>query len=123
MKESVFTDKAPQAIGPYSQAIIVSGMVFTSGQLGMDEKGMLKETVEEQAKRALENLKAVLEEAGTTMDHIVKTTVFLADINDFVKVNEIYGTFFNQPYPARSAVQVANLPKGAKVEIEAIATL
>lgn len=123
MKKSVFTDKAPQAIGPYSQAIIVNGMVYTSGQLGMDEKGILKETVEEQAKRALENLKAVLEEAGTTMDHIVKTTVFLADINDFVKVNEIYGTFFNQPYPARSAVQVANLPKGAKVEIEAIATL
>ncbi|PHV70849.1 reactive intermediate/imine deaminase [Sporanaerobium hydrogeniformans] len=123
MKKNVFTEKAPQAIGPYSQAIIANNMVYTSGQLGMDEKGVLKETVEEQAQKALENLKAVLEEAGTTMDNIVKTTVFLADINDFVKVNQIYGKFFNEPYPARSAVQVANLPKAAKVEIEAIAIL
>ena len=87
----------------------------------MDENGVLKETVEEQAKRALENLKAVLEEAGTGMDSIIKTTVFLADMDDFVKVNEVYAGFFTEPYPARSAVQVAKLPKAALVEIEAIA--
>lgn len=123
MKQSVFTDKAPKAIGPYSQAIVVNGMVYTSGQLGMDEVGNLKESVEEQAERALENLKAVLEEAGSSLDKVIKTTVFLADINDFAAVNEVYAKYFEMPYPARSAVQVANLPKFAKVEIEVIATL
>lgn len=98
-------------------------MVYTSGQLGMDPQGVLKDTVEEQAQRAIENLVAVLEEAGTSIDQVVKTTVFLADINDFACVNEIYGKYFKEPYPARSAVEVANLPKAAKVEIEAIATL
>lgn len=123
MKESVFTNKAPQAIGPYSQAIIANGMVYTSGQLGMDENGVLKETVQEQTQRAIENIIAVLAAAGTSIDSVVKTTVFLADINDFVAVNEIYGKYFTEPYPARSAVQVANLPKAAKVEIEVIATV
>ena len=123
MKKRVFTNKAPQAIGPYSQAIIANNMVYTSGQLGMDENGVLQETVEEQAERSLQNLKSVLEEAGTKMDNVVKTTVFLADMNDFAKVNAIYGKYFSEPYPSRSAVQVAALPKDGKVEIEAIATL
>ncbi len=124
MKVSVYTNKAPEAIGPYSQAVIANGMVYTSGQLGMDEKGVFQgTTAAEQAERAIQNLIAVLEEAGSSIDHVVKTTVFLADINDFAAVNEVYGKHFTKPYPARSAVEVANLPKGGKVEIEAIATL
>jgi len=123
MRKNIFIDKAPKAIGPYSQAVAVNGMVYTSGQLGMDENGILKETVQEQAQQAIENLMAVLQEAGTTLGNVVKTTVFLDDINDFISVNEVYGKYFKEPYPARSAVEVANLPKGAKVEIEAIATL
>ncbi len=123
MKQSVHTDKAPQAIGPYSQAMVVNGMVYTSGQLGMTPDGVLKDTVVEQAEQAIHNIMAVLEAAGTSIDHVVKTTVFLADINDFVAVNEVYGKYFTEPYPARSAVQVANLPKAAKVEIEVIATV
>jgi 2-iminobutanoate/2-iminopropanoate deaminase len=123
MKKSIFTDKAPKAIGPYSQAVTANGMIYTSGQLGMDYEGVLEETVEGQAHKAIKNLIAILEEAETSIENVVKTTVFLADINDFVKVNEIYGQYFKEPYPARSAFQVANLPKGAKVEIEAIATM
>lgn len=124
MKVSVYTNKAPEAIGPYSQAIVVNGMVYTSGQLGMDENGVLQgTTAAEQAERAIHNLIAVLEEAGSSIDNVVKTTVFLDDINDFAAVNEVYGKYFTKPYPARSAVEVANLPKGGKVEIEVIATL
>lgn len=124
MKVSVYTNKAPEAIGPYSQAIVVNGMVYTSGQLGMDENGILQgTTAAEQAERAIHNLIAVLEEAGSSIDNVVKTTVFLDDINDFAAVNEVYGKYFTKPYPARSAVEVANLPKGGKVEIEVIATL
>lgn len=123
MKQSVHTDKAPQAIGPYSQAMVVNGMVYTSGQLGMTPDGVLRETVVEQAEQAIQNLMAVLEAAGSSIENVVKTTVFLADINDFVAVNEVYGKYFKEPYPARSAVQVANLPKYAKVEIEVIATV
>nr|WP_302600277.1 RidA family protein [uncultured Cellulosilyticum sp.] len=123
MKQRVHTDKAPQAIGPYSQAMVVNGMVYTSGQLGMGPDGVLKDTVVEQAEQSIKNLIAVLEAAGSSIDNVVKTTVFLADINDFVAVNEVYGKYFTEPYPARSAVQVANLPKGGKVEIEVIATV
>lgn len=123
MKQSVHTDKAPQAIGPYSQAMVVNGMVYTSGQLGMTADGVLRDTVVEQAEQSIKNLMAVLEAAGSSIENVVKTTVFLADINDFVAVNEVYGKYFTEPYPARSAVQVANLPKGAKVEIEVIATV
>ena len=124
MKVSVYTNKAPEAIGPYSQAVVVNGMVYTSGQLGMDENGVLQgTTAAEQAERAIQNLIAVLEEAGSSIDNVVKTTVFLDDINDFAAVNEVYGKYFTKPYPARSAVEVANLPKGGKVEIEVIATL
>lgn len=123
-KQVIHTNKAPQAIGPYSQAIVVNGMVYTSGQLGMDENGALQgTTAAEQADKAIQNLIAVLEEAGSSIDKVVKTLVFLDDINDFVAVNEVYGKYFTQPYPARSAVEVANLPKGAKVEIEVIATV
>lgn len=123
-KQVVHTDKAPQAIGPYSQAVVVNGMVYTSGQLGMDENGVLQgTTAADQAERAIQNLIAVLEEAGSSIDKVVKTLVFLDDMNDFAAVNEVYGKYFTKPYPARSAVEVAKLPKGAKVEIEAIATV
>lgn len=124
MKVSVHTDKAPAAIGPYSQAVVANGMVYTSGQLGMNAEGVLQgETAAEQAEQAIQNLKEVLAQAGSSIDNVVKTTVFLADINDFAAVNEVYGKHFTKPYPARSAVQVANLPKAARVEIEVIATI
>lgn len=123
-KRIVSTDKAPQAIGPYSQAVVVGEMVYTSGQLGMDPATMeLRETVEEQAHQACKNLMAVLEEAGSSIANVIKTTVFLDDINDFVRVNEVYAQYFVEPFPARSAVEVGKLPKHAKVEIEAIALL
>lgn len=123
-KRIVSTDKAPQAIGPYSQAVVVGEMVYTSGQLGMDPATMeLRETVEEQAHQACKNLIAVLEEAGSNIANVIKTTVFLDDINDFVRVNEVYAQYFVEPFPARSAVEVGKLPKHAKVEIEAIALL
>lgn len=121
-KQIVVTDKAPKAIGPYSQAVIVGDMVYASGQLGMDPATMeLQGTVEEQAHQALKNVKEVLAAAGTSIDKVFKTTVFLADMNDFVKVNEVYAQYFVEPFPARSAVEVARLPKDAKVEIEVIA--
>lgn len=124
MKTNIHTDKAPQAIGPYSQAIVVNGFIFTSGQLGMNAEGILQgETAAEQAEQSIKNLKAILEEAGTSLENVIKTTVFLDDIKDFASVNEVYGKHFTTPYPARSAVEVANLPKGAKVEIEVIATV
>ena len=120
----VSTNKAPQAIGPYSQGVIAGEMVYTSGQLGMDPLTMeLGKTVEEQAHQACKNLIAILEEAGSCIENVVKTTVFLDDINDFVAVNEVYAQYFKEPFPARSAIEVANLPKAAKVEIEAIAIL
>lgn len=121
-KKQVATNKAPGAIGPYSQAIATGSWVYTSGQLGMNpETGELVEGVQEQARQALNNLKAILEEAGASLDHIVKTTVFLKDMNDFAAVNEVYSTFFSEPYPARSAIEVARLPKDGLVEIEAVA--
>lgn len=122
MKKVIATDKAPKAIGPYSQAIEADGLVFTSGQLGLvPETGELAEGVEAQARQALENIKAVLAEAGLTMDNVVKTTVLLADMADFAAVNTIYAEFFTEgSYPARSAFQVAALPKGGLVEIETI---
>lgn len=124
MKKTVHTDKAPQAIGPYSQAVVVNNMVYASGQLGMNAEGILQgETAAEQAEQSIKNIMAILEAAGTNIGNVVKTTVFLADINDFAAVNEVYGKYFTQPYPARSAVEVANLPKAAKVEIEVIATV
>lgn len=124
MKRIVETNNAPAAIGPYSQAVITEGrLVFTAGQLGMNpETGILVEGgVEAQAEQALRNLQAVLEAAHSSMDKAVKVTVFLADMNDFAKVNEVYGKWFTKEPPARSAIQAAALPKGALVEIECIA--
>lgn len=121
-KEVISTTSAPGAIGPYSQAIVINNLVYTSGQLGLDlATGELPDGVEAQAAQSLRNVSAILEAAGTSLDNVVKTTVFLKDMNDFTKVNEVYGTFFSQPYPARSAVEVARLPKDALVEIEVIA--
>ncbi|ODP26370.1 2-iminobutanoate/2-iminopropanoate deaminase [Paenibacillus nuruki] len=121
-KQPISTDRAPRALGPYSQAIDTGLFIFASGQLGLDPvSGELAEGVQEQARVALENVTAVLDAAGSSLDQVVKTTVFLQDMNDFAAMNEIYGQFFKEPYPARSAVQVARLPKDALVEIEVIA--
>lgn len=122
MKKQIATDQAPQAIGPYSQGVSIENLVFVSGQLPINvETGIMPEDITSQAKASLTNVKAILAESGLTMDNVVKTTIFLDDINDFVAVNEVYGTFFKEPFPSRSTVEVAKLPKDAKVEIEAIA--
>ena len=124
MKKVVVTDKAPGAIGPYSQGINVGDMFFFSGQIPVNPlTGDMPEGIEAQAKQSLDNVKALLESQGMDFSNVIKTTVFLADMNDFATMNGIYATYFVEPYPARSAVEVANLPKGGKVEIEAIATL
>ena len=121
-KKIVSTDKAPKAIGPYSQAVVVGEMVYTSGQIGLNPEPMeMRETLEEQAHQVCKNLMAVLEAADSSINNVIKTTVFLDDINDFVAVNEIYAQYFTEPFPARSAVEVGKLPKNAKVEIEVIA--
>ncbi|MFP4977059.1 RidA family protein [Paenibacillus sp. CN-4] len=121
-KKQISTEQAPGAIGPYSQAIHAGNWVYTSGQLGLNpETGELAEGVQEQARQSLNNVKAILEAAGAGMDQVVKTTVFLKDMNDFAAVNEVYSSFFTEPYPARSAVEVARLPKDGLVEIEAVA--
>ncbi|KFL33316.1 MULTISPECIES: RidA family protein [unclassified Sulfurospirillum] len=118
----VSTTNAPAAIGPYSQAIVVNDMVFTSGQIALKPDGtFLEGDVEAQATQVLENLKAVLKEAGSGLKKVVKTTIFLANMDDFAKVNEVYGAFFKEHKPARSTVGVKTLPKNALVEIEAIA--
>lgn len=123
MKKAIVTDKAPGAIGPYSQAVEVNGMVFVSGQLPIDPAtGEFAEGgIKEQARQSLTNLKNILAQEGLTMDNVVKTCVFLADITDFAAVNEVYATFFNAPFPARSAMAVKDLPKGGRIEIECIA--
>jgi len=125
VKKVITTEKAPKAIGPYSAGIQVNGFVYTSGQLGLDpQSGTLVEGgIEAETRRALENLKAVLEAGGSGLSQVVKTTVFLRDMGDFGKMNAIYETFFSNQPPARSAVQVAALPKGAAVEIEAVAEI
>ena len=117
MKQVIHTDKAPAAIGPYSQAIHVGQMLFTSGQVPIDpETGAIVEGgIQEQARQSLNNIKAILNAAGTNMGAVVKTTVFLQDMNDFAAMNEVYAQFFQEPYPARSAVQVGRLPKDALV--------
>ncbi len=120
---AISTTKAPAAIGPYSQAIKVGGLVFVSGQLPIDPAtGAFAEGgIKELTRQSLTNMKAILEDAGTSMVNVVKTTVFLADMNDFAAMNEVYAEFFAAPFPARSAVAVKTLPKGALVEIECIA--
>ena len=121
-RQAIATAGAPAAIGPYSQAVAVDGFLFCSGQLGLDPAtGELVEGVEAQAERALRNLSAVLDAAGLAWADVVKTTIFLADIGDFAAVNAVYGGFMPDPPPARSTVQVAALPKGGLVEIEAVA--
>ncbi|WP_433945307.1 RidA family protein [Paenibacillus sp. SN-8-1] len=121
-KNAISTTKAPGAIGPYSQGVEIGDLIYTSGQLGLDPvTGELAEGVEKQTVQSLQNVQAILEEAGSGMDKVIKTTVFLKDLADFTKVNEIYSTFFTEPYPARSAVEVARLPKDGLVEIEVIA--
>ena len=122
MKQKIATSDAPQAIGPYSQAIRAGGLVFTAGQVGADPStGALAEGVAAQADRAMRNLAAVLEEAGTGFDRVTKATIFLVDMGDFTAVNEAYASYLSPPYPARSTVAVASLPKGALVEIEMVA--
>lgn len=123
MKKAIQTEKAPKAIGPYSQAIATNGMIFASGQIPIDPAtGELNTgSIEDQTRLVLNNLKAVLDEGGCTFDNVVKCTVFLEDMNDFSRMNAVYAEFFKPPYPARAAVQVARLPKDVKVEIEAIA--
>jgi len=122
VRSAVQTTAAPAAIGPYSQAIRSGELVLTAGQIGLDPAtGDLVEGVAEQADRALRNLTAILDAAGSSPERVIKTTVFLADMGDFATVNEVYARHFSQPYPARSTVAVAGLPKGALVEIEAVA--
>jgi len=122
-KEIVNTSKAPNAIGPYSQAIKINKMVFLSGQVAIDPKTQqfIDGDIETQTKRVLDNLKSVIEASGSSLESVVKTTIYLTDINDFSKVNEIYASYFSSGKPARSTVCVAALPKNAKVEIDAIA--
>lgn len=124
-KKIVTTDKAPKAIGPYSQAIRTENLIFTAGQIGLDPATMeiVQGGVEAETRQALTNLKHVLESADSGLNFVVKTLVFLQDMNDFAKMNAVYSEFFPENHPARSTVQVAGLPKGALVEIECIALL
>lgn len=122
MKKAINSKKAPGAIGPYSQAIEAGGMVFVSGQLPINaETGEMAQGAQAQTRQSLENIKHILEEAGLTMGDVVKTTVFLEDMSLFGEMNEVYATYFEAPFPARSAVAVDALPRGASVEIECIA--
>lgn len=124
-KKSIETANAPKAIGPYSQAVVSNGMVYAAGQIGLDPgTGKLVEGgIEAETEQVLKNLGAVLKASNSDFDNVVKTTIFLADINDFAKVNEIYGRYFKAPFPARSTVQVARLPRDARVEIEVVAVI
>ena len=121
MKE-IKTNTAPSAIGPYSQAIVTNNMVFTSGQIPVNPVGgTIPDGIESQANQVFTNLKNLLEASGTGIDKVVKTTVFIQNMGDFPTVNAIYGTYFKEPYPARSCVEVSRLPKGVLIEVEAIA--
>lgn len=122
MKQVLAAEQAPAAIGPYSQGIAAGETVYVSGQLPLDPAtGAFPEGIAAQTAQSLKNIQAILAQQGMTLANVVKTTVFLADINDFAEMNKVYGEFFTQPYPARSAVQVAKLPKDAPLEIECIA--
>ena len=123
MKKIISTTKAPSAIGPYSQAMQVGNLIYTSGQIPINPAtgSFVEGGIKDQTRQSLLNVKAILEEAGLTMDNVVKTTVFMADMNDFADMNAVYAEFFAEPYPARSAVAVKTLPKGALVEIEVVA--
>ncbi len=117
------TDKAPAAVGPYCQAVQVGDMIFTSGQLAIDPANgnLINDDIEKATRRSLDNVKAILEEAGSSLEKVVKTTIFLDDMDNFARVNEVYGEYFSDHKPARSCIQVARLPKDAIVEIEVIA--
>ena len=121
----ISTKKAPAAIGPYSQAIQVGNLVYTSGQIPIDPSigAFVEGGIKEQTRQSLTNVKAILEETGLSMSNVVKTTVFMADMGDFAEMNAVYAEFFSEPYPARSAVAVKTLPKGALVEIEVVAAI
>ena len=123
MRDVVLTDRGPKPIGPYSQGIRANGFLYVSGQVALDPKTneFVGTDIRQQTEKTLENIKGILEAAGSNLHHVVKTTVFLKDINDFAAMNEVYGKFFNLAPPARSTVQVARLPKDALVEIEVIA--
>ncbi len=123
MAKIISTDKAPAAIGPYSQAVEAGGMVYTSGMIPINPATgeLVTGSVEEQAEQAISNLEALLEAAGSSIEKTVKTVVFIRDMEDFAKINEIYAKHFKEPYPARSCVQVARLPKDVAIEIEAVA--
>ena len=125
MRDVILTDRGPKPIGPYSQAIRTNGFLYVSGQVALDPKSgeMTGADISQQTERVLENVKGILEAAGSNMHHVVKTTVFLRDMNEFAAMNEVYAKYFTSAAPARSTVQVARLPKDALVEIEVIAGL
>jgi 2-iminobutanoate/2-iminopropanoate deaminase len=125
MRQAIATPSAPKAIGPYSQAIRAGSLLFVSGQIPLDPASgqMVDGSIGEQTHRVFQNLGAILEAAGTTFDQVVRTTVYLADINDFAAMNEVYGTYFSSPAPARATVQAARLPRDARVEIDLIVSL
>ncbi|MCL1830765.1 MAG: RidA family protein [Oscillospiraceae bacterium] len=122
MKQSITTDRAPSAIGPYSQSIKANNMLYISGQIPIDNtNGSIPDDISEQTTQSLKNGEEILKAAGLSMSNVVKTTVFMTDLADFTAMNEVYASFFSEPYPARSTIEVAGLPRGAKVEIEMIA--
>ncbi len=124
MKEVYVTDKAPRPVGPYSQVVKAGGFLFLAGQIPLTSENVMNDgDVVAQAHQVMKNLQAVLEKAGATLNQVVKTTIFLEDLNDFEAVNQVYAQYFQEPYPARSTIQAARLPKGARLEIDAIAIL
>lgn len=122
MKKQITTNNAPEAIGPYSQGILASNLLFSSGQIGINpETGELVEGIKEQTLQVFKNIKCILEEANLSFENVIKTVVYIKNINDFSLVNEIYSNYFSKPYPARTTIEVSNLPKNALIEIEVIA--
>jgi len=123
--QAIYTENAPKPIGPYSQAVKYENLIFLSGQIAIDPKTneLIGKDVAEQTKVIMENIKAILEEAGLNFNHVIRTTIYLKDLNDFAKVNEVYGQYFTEHKPARSTVEVSRLPKDALVEIEMIVGL
>ncbi len=124
MIKLINTEKAPGAVGPYSQGVEIGNLIYTSGQLPIDmsTNKLIIDDIKQATKASMDNLKAILEEAGSDLDHLVKTTIFVTDINDFETINEIYASYFEEHKPARSLVEVSKLPKGANIEIEGIAS-
>ncbi|HEX8575839.1 MAG TPA: RidA family protein [Flavobacterium sp.] len=126
MKKIIFTDKAPAPIGPYSQAVLVGNTLYTSGQIALHPQTMelVLDTIEDETKQVMENIKAVLEAAGMTFENVIKSTIFIMDMNNFARINSVYGSYFNEATaPARETVQVAGLPKNVNVEISMVAML